>query len=265
MATREERTTAYQEVVEALIDAALIDGYMERVAIAKAIDALGPIISDVDPHVVATAIEFRNGPLLRDHQPVSIYLKQDPKPVKWVFTLAEVLALIRDSMDYSIAHRSIGPTLVRAAHRKISEHTVTALIGFNEDAWCATLDADGSGFTVTLYPDVDHPYLPADALRYMNPDRPEPAIRPGVSPLFPGSTPFPRSQLPTILIDFDELLGTVDVSDTVELTIINCAEYRLLHLKPEQHAKLTPDWWANVEVTDIGYLVTFHYDTEFPI
>lgn len=250
MSTRKERTTAYLGVVTALAEAARIDGYMERVAIAQAMDALGPVISDVDPHVVAMAIDFRNGPLLRDHQPVNTYLKCDPKPVKWVFTTAEVLTLIRDSMDFPSSCRSIGPTLVRAAYRKISEHTVTALIGFDEDAWCATLDAEGGGCTVTLYPSVDHPYLPADALRYMNPDRPEPAT--------------PLGLLPTILVKFEWVLGLLDIDTTMELTLIKAAHAILRADKPDEANKLTESWWANVEVTDIGYLVTFHYDTEFP-
>lgn len=251
MTTREERTTAYREIVEALIDAALIDGYMERVAIANAMDALGPIISDVDPHVVAMAIEFRNGPLLRDHQPVSIYLKQDPKPVKWVFTTAEVLALLMGSMNLpGYGDGRSGDALIRAAYRKISAASATALIGFDEDAWCATLDADGSGFTVTLYPDVDHPYLPADALRYMNPDRPKPTTPPGL--------------LPTILIEYKRVLGWVDCSETVELQIINHAKVILATRKPNQYDKLTDSWWAKVEVTDIGYLVTFYDEKGLP-
>ena len=151
MTTRKERRCAYRAVVTALANAAEVDGYMERVAIAKAMDALGPIISDVGPGVVEQAITFRNGPLLRDHQPVDMYLQKDPG----------------------------GP-------------------------------------------------------------------------------------LPTILIKYEWVLGLLDVDTTIELTIIRAAHATLCADNPTEYHKLTDSWWAKVEACDNGYLVTFHYDREWP-
>ena len=74
----------------------------------------------------------------------------------------------------------------------------------------------------------------------------------------------PRGLLPTILIEYEWVLGLLDFQTTMELTIINHAKAILRLRDPIEYAKLTDSWWAKVKVTDIGYLVTFHYDKEWP-
>lgn len=234
MATRTERRVAYRGLVTAIGNAAAVDGFMERVAIAKAMDALGSIISDVGPGVMTEAIALRNGPLLRDHQPVSEYLRKDPEPIKWVFTPEAVLEL----------PLGVGPNLIEEAYRRAEKAMPTALIGFHGDEsgpyGDVACNREGC-FVVTLYPSQDYCAEYAGV--------PEPKT--------------PEGLLPTILIEFEWLLGWPDCSETVELQIIDNAKQILHDTKPDKHAKLTDSWWAKVEVTDIGYLVTFHYDTEF--
>lgn len=239
MATREERTTAYRRVVSDLIAAATMDGYMERVGIAKAMDALGSIISDTDPHLVHMAIAFRNGPLLGDHQPVNIYLQRDRGPVTWSFEWEEV-------MGWEHTDGSLWGRLIHTAH--VRAQAAGYLQGWDA-TWCGRVhDTVSCGrFTVTLYPSCEIPEFD-DVIGEAGPK--------------PKGTP--PGLLPTILIEYRYLLGAVDCSETVELTIINYASRALRLNKPDEFAKLTDSWWAEVEVTDIGYLVTFHYDRELP-
>ena len=239
MATRQARAAIYGDVVVALVDAARIDGHMERVAIAKAMDALGSTISDTSPTVVAQAIAFRNGPLLRDHQPVDTYLRRDPVPVKWSFEWTEVMGW-KWSSDISLEGELIQEAHTRA---KVGGY----LAGFT-DEWYGEVDEgiDDGYFTVTLYPD--------DSVRLETVEGVErkPANR------------TPPGQLPTILIKFEWALGLLDVQATMEFTIIKAARKILRECNPGAYAKLTDNWWGKVGVTDIGYLVTFHYDRELP-
>ena len=246
MATRAERTAVYQGVVTALEDAAYVDGFMEHVAIAKAMDALGVVISDVDPSVAAQAIAFRNGPLLRECQPVDVYLQQDPEPVVWLFNMEQVLTISIHATDYE----NLRGLLIAEAHRLVAERCSYALQGFSS-RWIGKAEVDDKYFVVTLYPSHDWYAEHVDDGQCCD--------------LHPEPEQTPEGLLPTILVGFDETLGMgCKGGDTVKVTLIMRAHGILKYRKPAQYAKLTDDWWGEVAATDIGYLVTFHYSREGP-
>lgn len=148
MATRAERTEAYLSVVMALAKAAEIDGYLERASIAKAMDALGPVISDVNPMVAGRAIRFRNGPLLRDHQPVAIHLQKDPEPIQWLFKDTEVL-------HWRIGNITLSTFLVNTARQRIGARNPDALNGFGDTSYGLVTHNNQGYFVVTLYPNKE--------------------------------------------------------------------------------------------------------------
>lgn len=220
-----------------------MDGYTERIAIAEAMDALGPVLSDTAATIACDAMLFRNGPLLRCHQPVNTYLQQDLQPVRWSFEWVEV-------MRWYCADQCLRSELIQVAHDRALEEGLLA-------GWCShwvgkVQDGIEDGyFTVILYPSHDW------YLNHVGPIADE-------ETMLPQQPIAPEGQLPTILIKYDWVLGLLFVDATMELTIIRKARKLLRISKPDEHAKLTDSWWAKVEVTDIGYLVTFHYDREFP-
>lgn len=244
MATREERAAAYDAVVKALRHAAKIDGFMERVAIAKAMDALGVIISDTSATVVKRAINFRNGALIGDcHLPVDTYLQKDPEPLRWAFGWTEV-------MRWKCTDSNLENELIQEAHRRALARGY--LSGYT-DTWYGEVQygLEAGFFIVTLYPD--------DSVRLVTvKDEERQPLNLNLG------DEAPEGQLPTILIEYEWLLGWTRHDASVELQIVDHAKHQLAIHKPKQYRKLTDGWWAKVTVTDVGYLVTFHYDMEMP-
>ena len=110
-----------------LIKAATMDAYVEREAIAKCMDALGPILSDIDPSLMHLAIAFRNGPMLGDlRHPVNTYLQKDPVPVTWYFEWEEVMRW--DAIDISLRNN-----LIHTAHERALEKGYLPSYG---PKWC---------------------------------------------------------------------------------------------------------------------------------